>query len=115
MSDCLFCRIATGAIPATIVARSDDAIAFRDLNPQAPAHVLVIPIKHLSSIAEADDEEGERTLGRTLRFAAQTARQLGLEARGYRLVLNTGADGGQSVPHLHLHILGGRRMTWPPG
>lgn len=115
MSDCLFCKIASGAIPATIVARTEHAVAFRDLNPQAPTHVLVIPTGHLTSAADCDSEEGELALGRTLRLAARVARELGLDGDGYRLVINTGRDGGQSVFHLHVHLLGGRRLGWPPG
>ncbi len=115
MSDCIFCRIARGEIPATIVARTADAVAFRDLNPQAPTHILVIPTTHLDGAAAADSDEGERILGRTMRLAVQVAREEGLEAGGYRLVANTGVDGGQSVYHLHIHLLGGRRMGWPPG
>jgi len=116
MSDCVFCQIAAGSIPATIVARSEDAVAFRDLNPQAPTHVLVIPKQHVAKAGDAvAAPEGDRLLGGLVRFAVQTAKQLGLEERGYRLVINTGPDGGQTVFHLHLHLLGGRRMTWPPG
>ena len=115
MSDCIFCRIAAREIPAKEVARSDAAVAFHDLNPQAPTHVLVVPLEHLENAAAADSEAGERVLGHTLRFAVQVARQLGLAEAGYRLVLNNGRNGGQSVDHLHVHILGGRRMAWPPG
>jgi histidine triad (HIT) family protein len=115
MSDCIFCRIVAKEIPAKEVARTDDAVAFHDLNPQAPSHVLVVPTVHLDNAAGADSEAGERVLGRTLRFAVQVARQLGLAEAGYRLVLNSGQNGGQSVAHLHVHVLGGRRMTWPPG
>jgi histidine triad (HIT) family protein len=115
MADCIFCRIAAGEIQAKVVARSDDAIAFRDLNPQAPTHVLVIPTRHVASAAETDDPEGEALVGKTMRLAVQVARQLGLETDGYRMVVNTGANGGQSVFHLHVHVLGGRRLHWPPG
>lgn len=115
MSDCIFCRIASGEIPAKVVASTADAVAFHDLNPQAPTHVLVIPRTHLANAAETDSEDGERIAGRLVRLAAQVAAQLGLGAKGYRLVMNVGADGGQSVAHLHVHLLGGRRMTWPPG
>ena len=115
MTDCIFCRIASGEIPAKEVARSEQAVAFHDLNPQAPTHVLVVPLAHLANAAAADSEAGERVLGQTLRFAVQVARQLGLAEGGYRLVLNNGQNGGQSVDHLHVHLLGGRRMTWPPG
>lgn len=112
---CIFCRIARGEIPADVIARSDHAIAFRDLAPQAPTHVLVIPISHLGSAAEAAGDEGERLLGRVMRLAVETAAQLGLAQNGYRLVLNTGPLGGQTVGHLHVHLLGGRQMRWPPG
>ena len=115
MSDCIFCRIVAGEIPAKEVARSEHAIAFRDLNPQAPTHVLIVPTVHVDNAAGADSEEGELVLGRVLRLAVQVASQLGLTEKGYRLVLNNGPDGGQSVAHLHVHVLGGRRMTWPPG
>ncbi len=115
MADCLFCRIAAGEIPATIVKRSEDALAFRDVDPRAPAHVLVIPIKHVAAVRDANGPEDERLLGRLLRFASGVATELGLDAGGYRIVTNTGKDAGQSVDHLHFHLLGGRRMTWPPG
>jgi histidine triad (HIT) family protein len=115
MADCIFCRIAAGNVPATIVARTSVAVAFRDLNPQAPTHVLVIPIAHMGSLGEADTDAAEAALGHTLRLAVQVARQLGVEESGYRLVINTGRDGSQSVGHVHVHLLGGRRMGWPPG
>ncbi|MEP6571946.1 MAG: histidine triad nucleotide-binding protein [Gemmatimonadota bacterium] len=115
MSDCIFCRVAAGEIPAKIARRSPDAVAFYDLNPQAPVHVLVIPTAHLGAVRDAKGPEGERLLGRLLAFAAETATALGLDAGGYRLVSNTGPDAGQSVFHLHIHLLGGRRMSWPPG
>ena len=110
--NCLFCRIVSGDIPSTQVAQSDRAIAFRDVNPQAPTHVLVIPRAHVASLASADDAG---MLGDLLAFAASVARAEGLEEDGYRVVANTGTNGGQTVDHLHLHVLGGRRMTWPPG
>ena len=115
MSDCIFCRIVKGEIPAKEVARSASAVAFHDLNPQAPVHLLVVPTTHYDNAAAADSEEGERTLAATVRLAVQVARQLGLADSGYRLVMNVGAQGGQSVAHLHVHLLGGRQMTWPPG
>ena len=115
MADCIFCRIAAGEVPATIVARNADALAFQDLNPQAPTHLLVIPTRHLSGLADTDTEEGERIVGQTVRLAVQVAKSLGLTDAGYRLVMNQGKDGGQSVFHLHAHVLGGRRMGWPPG
>ncbi len=115
MADCLFCRIVAGKIPATIVKRSEEAIAFRDVDPRAPTHVLVIPTKHVAAVREAKGTEAERMLGRLLTFAADVAKELGLDGGGYRIVTNTGKDAGQSVDHLHFHLLGGRRMTWPPG
>ena len=110
--DCLFCRIAKGEIPADIVMQNDDAVAFRDISPKAPTHILVIPRKHVGSLNDADESVD---LGALVRAAADVARQEGLAEPGYRIVLNTGAHGGQTVDHLHLHILGGRHMTWPPG
>jgi histidine triad (HIT) family protein len=115
MADCIFCRIASGDIPAKIVRRNADAVAFHDLTPQAPVHVLIIPIKHFADLRDATGKDGEAMLGKLLVFAAQVATDLGLDATGYRLATNTGPDGGQSVFHLHLHLLGGRRLAWPPG
>ena len=115
MTDCIFCRIASGEIPATIVKRSADAVAFRDLDPKAPTHVLVIPTTHVAAARDAKGSDGEKILGRLLAFATEVATELGLDSGGYRIVTNTGSDGGQSVFHLHLHLLGGRKLTWPPG
>jgi histidine triad (HIT) family protein len=109
---CLFCRIVRGEIPASRVAENEFAIAVRDINPQAPTHVLVIPRRHVASLADADDGE---ELGEVMLLAASVARQEGLEQLGYRVVVNTGDDGGQTVSHLHVHVLGGRAMSWPPG
>lgn len=114
MSDCLFCKILDGEIPCDRVYENDQVIAFRDVNPQAPTHILVIPRKHVSTINDltADDKDivGEMML------AAQTiAKQEGIEESGYRLVMNCNEGAGQTVFHIHLHILGGRRMNWPPG
>ncbi len=114
--DCIFCRIATGEIPASVVARSDHAIAFRDLSPQAPTHILVIPVQHVASAAAGGhDPDAAALLGEVMRLGVQVAEEQGLADAGYRFVINTGSDGGQTVDHLHLHLLGGRRMTWPPG
>jgi histidine triad (HIT) family protein len=115
MADCLFCRIVAGEIPAQIVKRSSDAVAFRDIDPRAPAHVLVIPTAHLAAVRDARTDAEQAMLGRVLAFAAEVAAELGLDAGGYRLVTNTGADAGQSVDHLHFHLLGGRKLGWPPG
>jgi histidine triad (HIT) family protein len=115
MADCLFCKVVAGDIPANIVKRSADALAFRDIDPKAPVHVLVIPTKHVAAVRDSKGPDGERTLGRLLAFVAEVASELGLDAGGYRVVTNTGKHAGQSVDHLHFHVLGGRRMTWPPG
>ena len=109
---CIFCRIARGEIPAQMVANNVDMAAFRDLNPQAPVHILVIPKKHVVSLDDAMDSP---LLGQLMAFAAAIARQEKISKTGYRTVINTGVDGGQSVFHLHIHVLGGRAMTWPPG
>ena len=114
MADCLFCKIVAGEIPARVVKRTADAVAFHDIDPRAPVHVLVIPTRHVPAVRDAG-ADAETMLGRTLRFAAEVASELGLDAGGYRIVTNTGADAGQSVDHLHLHVLGGRSLTWPPG
>jgi histidine triad (HIT) family protein len=115
MADCLFCKIVAGEIPAKIVKRSPDAVAFRDIDPRAPVHVLVIPTRHVSAVRDAKGEECERLLGKMLAFAAELARDEGLDKEGYRIVTNTGKNAGQSVDHLHFHVLGGRKLTWPPG
>ncbi|MBA3521532.1 MAG: HIT domain-containing protein [Gemmatimonadales bacterium] len=115
MADCLFCRIVAGEIPARIVKRSADAIAFHDVDPKAPTHLVVIPTQHLAAVRDAEGQEGARVLGQVLALAAEAASEAGLDARGYRIVTNTGPDAGQSVNHLHLHVLGGRRLAWPPG
>jgi histidine triad (HIT) family protein len=115
MADCLFCKIVKGEIPAKIVKRADDALAFRDIDARAPVHVLVIPTRHVAAVRDAKGAEGEKLLGRLLAFAAEVASDEGLDAGGYRIVTNTGKNAGQSVDHLHLHVLGGRKLTWPPG
>ncbi len=113
MSDCIFCKIAAGEIPSEIVHQDDDVIAFKDLNPQAPVHLLIIPRKHIASLEEAADDDAP-LMGRLLVTARDLARQHGV-ADGYRLVNNVGAPAGQSVFHIHVHLLGGRPMEWPPG
>lgn len=114
MSDCLFCRIARGELPSDRVHEDDQVIAFGDIAPQAPTHILVIPREHIASSADLSEAHAP-LLGRLFAVAADLARQQGIESSGYRVVTNVGRDGGQSVPHLHLHLLGGRRMNWPPG
>lgn len=111
-NDCLFCRIIRKEIPATIVAENGHCIAFRDTNPQAPTHVLVIPRQHVASLNEAKDPN---VVGQMHQMAVQVAKSEGLTERGYRTLINTNADAGQTVFHIHLHLLGGRRMGWPPG
>jgi histidine triad (HIT) family protein len=109
---CLFCKIARGEIPVPLVAENDLAIAFRDIHPQAPVHILVIPRRHVSSLEQTTDGA---ELGALMLLAAQVARDEGVAAAGYRTVVNTGDHGGQTVHHLHVHVLGGRAMGWPPG
>lgn len=111
--DTIFGKIARHEIPADIVHEDDDVVAFRDIAPQAPVHVLVIPKAAVVNVADPDATP--ELLGRTLHACVRVARALGLEEGGYRVVANVGSDGGQTVPHLHFHILGGRPMTWPPG
>ena len=115
MADCLFCRIVAGEIPARIVKRSEEAVAFHDIDARAPVHFLVIPTRHVAAVRDAKGQEGERLLGKLLAFAAEVASDQGLDAAGYRVVTNTGKNAGQSVDHLHLHVLGGRKLSWPPG
>jgi histidine triad (HIT) family protein len=113
MSDqCLFCRIVRGDVPAVKVAETADCVAFRDVNPQAPVHILVVPKAHVASLDTADDPT---LIGRMHLMAADLARREGVADSGYRTVINTNSDAGQTVFHIHLHLLGGRHMTWPPG
>ena len=111
---CLFCKIAAGDIPSDIVHEDDEMIAFNDINPVAPVHQLLIPRRHIVSAADLTEEDGP-LLGRLFSVGARLAADAGLTERGYRLVTNIGADGGQSVAHLHIHLLGGRLFAWPPG
>jgi histidine triad (HIT) family protein len=110
--NCLFCRIVRKEIPAKIVAETAECVAFRDVNPQAPLHVLVIPREHVASLNEATDPA---LVGRLALVAADIARREGFAESGYRTVINTNADAGQTVFHIHLHLLAGRRLVWPPG
>jgi histidine triad (HIT) family protein len=110
--DCLFCRIVRKEIPATLVAETDRCIAFRDINPQAPVHVVIIPREHVASLNEARDAD---LIGSLSLLAADIARTEGIAEAGYRTVINTNRDAGQTVFHVHLHLLGGRAMAWPPG
>ena len=113
-TDCIFCRIAANEIPAQIVYEDEQAIAFRDINAQAPVHILIIPRQHIPSLNEAT-EHHKSTLGHLLYVAARIAESERLAPSGYRTVINTGAGAGQSVFHIHLHVLGGRALNWPPG
>ncbi len=113
MPDCLFCGIASGDIPATIVCQSDRTLAFRDINPQAPIHVLVIPREHHRDLAAVAADKG--LLAELARQAHAVALAEGIADSGYRVVFNTGSHGGQTVAHVHAHVLGGRPMSWPPG
>ena len=111
---CLFCKIANKQIPAKIAFEDDDVLAFHDINPGAPTHLLVIPKQHIASLAEAGPGD-QALLGKLLLAARRAAEEAGLLASGFRVVVNTGPDAGQSVHHLHVHVLGGRAMAWPPG
>jgi histidine triad (HIT) family protein len=113
MSDCLFCKIAKKEIPSTLELENESVIAFRDINPQAPTHILVVPKKHISRISEVASED-RALIGDLVLYAKEIAMQNDLE-EGYRLVFNNGPEAGQTVFHIHLHVLGGRRMKWPPG
>jgi histidine triad (HIT) family protein len=110
----LFEKIVAREIPADIIYEDDLILAFRDISPQAPTHILIVPKKLIPRISEATVQD-EKILGQLLLKAAEVAEKVGLKKTGYRLVINNGADGGETVPHLHVHILGGRRMNWPPG
>lgn len=109
--DCIFCKIANGEIPSSKVYEDEVCVAFKDIEPAAPVHILVVPKQHCASVLEAD----AALLGHLMSVAATVARENGIAEKGFRCVVNTGADGGQSVPHLHVHVLGGRSLAWPPG
>ncbi len=114
MADCLFCRIAAGEIPATVIYQDEQVVAFRDISPQAPTHVLVIPRKHIPALVGLSPEE-DALVGYLVRISAQIAESEGLAESGFRLVVNNGREAGQSVEHVHFHLLGGRPLSWPPG
>jgi len=113
VNDCVFCRIAAGSIPADIVERNDEAIVVRDLNPQAPTHLVVIPTRHFAHLGEFVEQASSDEVGRLFALASRVGKRAGSE--GYRVVVNEGEHGGQTVFHLHLHVLAGRRLQWPPG
>ncbi|MCL5062180.1 MAG: histidine triad nucleotide-binding protein [Nitrospiraceae bacterium] len=114
MSDCIFCKIAEKKIPARIVYEDEHAIAFEDVNPQAPVHTLVIPKKHISTLLDLKEEDND-LVGHLLKVANKIAKDKGIAERGFRVVTNCNPESGQTVYHIHLHILGGRQMHWPPG
>ncbi|MBI5701157.1 histidine triad nucleotide-binding protein [Candidatus Saganbacteria bacterium] len=114
MTDCLFCKIIKKEIPSEIVFESENAVAFMDINPQAPVHFLVIPKIHLSSITKVEKEHGS-IMAEMARIINEVAKQKNIEKSGFRVVVNHGKDSGQAVPHLHFHVLGGRKLKWPPG
>ncbi len=114
MSDCIFCKIVSGDIPSTKIYEDEQVIAFRDINPQAPTHVLVVPKRHIPGVNELAEQD-EALVGHVYGVIARLVRELGIDKSGYRVVVNSGADGQQSVPHLHFHVLGGRLLAWPPG
>jgi histidine triad (HIT) family protein len=114
MDDCVFCRIGRGEIPADIVYKDDEVVAFRDINPQGPVHVVIIPVEHIPGIKEAE-ERHQGLVGKLMLVAARIAQDEGIADSGYRLVVNQGREAGQSVDHLHVHVIGGRAMHWPPG
>lgn len=111
---CLFCRIVHGEVPADVVHETEHVLAFRDISPQAPTHVVVIPKRHVASLAEVEDDD-IALLGEVLIAARDVARGAGVDEAGFRVVANTGDDGGQTIHHLHVHVLGGRALGWPPG
>jgi len=114
MKDCLFCKISAKKIPANIIYEDSEAVAFIDINPQAPVHILIVPKKHISTSLDITEKDNA-LIGHLFRLAAKIAKEKGISERGFRLVMNTNADAGQTVFHIHLHLLGGRHMHWPPG
>lgn len=114
MTNCLFCRIVQGDIPADIVYQDDDVIAFNDIEPQAPTHILIIPRKHISTLNDLTPQD-QAVAGKLLLTAKKIAADLGIADDGFRVVMNCNEDGGQSVYHIHMHLLAGRKLTWPPG
>lgn len=112
--DCIFCQIVAGDIPADIVYRDDDVVAFRDINPKAPVHILIVPVKHIETVLDLN-EETDPLIAKMMRVATDLARRESIAKKGFRLVFNCREHGGQEVYHLHLHVLGGRAMRWPPG
>ena len=115
MANCIFCKIAAGEIPSQKVYEDESVVAFKDLSPKAPVHVLIVPKKHIQSVAHFQAEDKELAAHIFVDVVPKLANELGIAEGGFRVVMNTGDDGGQTVHHLHVHLLGGRKMTWPPG
>jgi len=114
MADCIFCEIVNKRMKSDIIHEDDELVAFYDINPQAPVHVLVVPRKHIDSVHDVENNDAE-LMGKMILVAKKIAGERDISEGGYRLVVNNGVNGGQTVSHLHLHVLGGRRLTWPPG
>lgn len=114
MADCLFCKVVAGQVPATLVFQNDHVVAFKDITPRAPTHVLIVPRRHIATLNELSPED-DALVGEMVRAAAAIAKEQGVSERGYRTVFNCNPEAGQTVFHIHLHLLGGRPMTWPPG
>lgn len=114
MADCLFCKVVAGEVPSTVVFQNDHVVAFKDITPRAPTHVLIVPRRHIATLNELAPGD-DALVGEMVRASAAIAKEQGVAERGYRTVFNCNADAGQTVFHIHLHLLGGRPMTWPPG
>jgi histidine triad (HIT) family protein len=114
MADCLFCKVVAGQVPATLVFQNDRVVAFKDITPRAPTHVLIVPRRHIATLNDLSPED-DALVGEMVRAAAAIAKEQGLSERGYRTVFNCNAEAGQTVFHIHLHLLGGRSLRWPPG
>ena len=115
MSDCIFCKIANGEIPSQFIYEDETVVAFRDLNPQAPEHILIVPKKHVAKIIDFTAEDKDLAAHIFVDVVKEISKKIGVDEKGFRLVINTGEEGGQTVGHLHVHLIGGRKMTWPPG
>lgn len=114
MSDCIFCKIGNGEIPTEFIYEDDDVLAFEDIDPKAPTHLLIIPRRHIATLNDTTEQDSQ-LLGRIMHIATKLAKQVGIDEAGYRVVMNCNEGGGQAVFHIHLHLLGGRSLLWPPG
>ena len=115
MADCIFCKIANGEIKTDFIYEDETVVAFRDLNPQAPEHILIVPKKHVAKIIDFTEEDKNLAAHIFVDVVKEISKKIGVDEKGFRLVINTGEEGGQTVNHLHVHLIGGRKMTWPPG